>query len=97
MIKLFFSIVNPRKKENFKSLWEWSKSLTKNKHIELQLYKYSYYLLEFEVDLNWSGNDHAGPEIHIGIFRLHFRVKIYDSRHWDHHTNSWVKYGENNE
>lgn len=92
MISFNLHILNPRRKENFKSVWSFAKSITKNKHLELQLYRYSWYLLELKIDLSWSGSDHAGPEFHLGLFGFHFRTKLYDSRHWDYDKNSWIKY-----
>lgn len=92
MIKINFVITNPRRKENFKSLWDFTKSITNHKHLELQFYRYQWYLLELDVDLSWNGSDHAGPEFHLGLFSYHFRIKLYDSRHWDHHNNTWIKY-----
>lgn len=54
----------------------------KSKYWELQGSYCNYNLLELNLDLNWSGQDHAGPELELAIFGYSIRFKIYDSRHW---------------
>lgn len=94
MIKAALQIRNPFAKDN-SCKFDWNKtiSLTKNKTLEVQLWKSSCYnLFLFSVDLSWRGSDHAGPELNIEILGLDFTIKIYDNRHWDYENGTWQSY-----
>jgi hypothetical protein len=92
MIRLYFHIKNPWSKENFKNLFNWSKPVSKNKVIEIELTRYSYDLVSFSLNTNTSGEDHAGPEILISLLGYTASIKIYDTRHWDYENKKWTEY-----
>lgn len=100
MFKFLLSIGNPFKSKLtsddkqfiFKSVSHEEKipyTQYKNYCIECCYSNELYELLVFNIDLNWTGVDHAGPFIYIDIFGLIFHFKIYDSRHWNYETNDW--------
>lgn len=65
----------------------------------LHIYKYKYVEFEFVnipglfftvyVNTTYTGEDHAGPELFIGIFQHVIHIKMYDCRHWDYEKNIW--------
>lgn len=100
---IFFrtSITNPFWKDKyndfFKSYFTYSKSVSKNKVFELEISRHFYYILELVLVLRITGEDHAGPRLDINIFGYELSVKIYDTRHWDHEKNDWMKYDLQNQ
>ncbi len=90
MIKFNLAIRNPFRKEDFKNLWFKSGRLSRHKFWELHLTKYSFYLAEVSIDINFVGQDHAGPKIEIGLFGYNFSANIYDNRHWNYDDWRWV-------
>lgn len=94
MIQLWMSIENPFKYDNFKSYWDKTWVLTKNKAVEVEFSKYAYNVLEFGLDLRWRGSNHAGPGLEINLLGYTARVKFYDSRHWDDEKNDWEVYDD---
>ncbi len=47
-------------------------------------------LIKFKFSFT-SRQDHAGPEIELGLLGLNFHAMVYDKRHWDHDNNCWVE------
>jgi hypothetical protein len=92
MIKVNIHIENPLRKEKWKSLLERSYNVSKNKALEIQFFRYYYYLFIFELDLAWRGSDHAGPRFEFGFLGLNFMINLYDKRHWNHFENTWEIY-----
>ena len=92
MIRVDFYIENLWAKNKFDNLFNRSKKISTNKVIEFEICYYSKNLFEFKLDINWMGRDHAGPEIEIGVFGYSAHLHLYDSRHWNHITNSWEEY-----
>jgi len=93
MLNLYFSVRNPfHKKNDFKSLFEKGGKIYGNKNWEVQLVRCSYYLLELDLDLCFTGKSHAGPALQIGLLGFSASVKIYDGRHWDDLNNRWERY-----
>ena len=92
MIRFGFAVQNPFKYKEWRDVYQGSWSITKNKTLEIQVSRYAYNLLEFELDTRWSGNDHAGPKLEIGLFGFEFSVGIVDNRHWDYENNCWEKH-----
>ena len=89
MFNLSFSIRNPWSKR-WNCVKIWHGSITKNKHWELQIDKTSDIIA---VDVRYSiRQDHAGFFVTLGLFGYEAILNIYDSRHWDYDTNTWVKY-----
>jgi len=72
-------------------------------HPLLKSSHYSHKALELEVDLwdlqpwnyfqcnfVWSAKgDHAGLKLDLEIWRVQFRLSIYDGRHWNWDANRW--------
>jgi hypothetical protein len=38
--------------------------------------------------------DHAGARIMLGLLGYVVELHFYDTRHWDHNTNTWETYNE---
>lgn len=94
MIYFGFKISNPfftPTNEFFNKDYYWRDiKLSENKNFEIQISKFEpRQLLDFSVDLNWTGTDHAGPSLEIEVFGYMFNVKIYDSRHWNYDEHRW--------
>ena len=67
------------------------KKISKNKHLEIQWGRFdesntSLFAFEFRWDRKQS---HAGLEWHNEILRWHFRIAVYDIRHWDYDKGEW--------
>lgn len=63
-----------------------------NKFWELQIDADFNYFLNVEIDALYplSGRDHAGVYCNFTCFGLSCMFSIYDQRHWDDETNSWI-------
>ena len=92
MIEFRIAVKSPFRKENFKNIFSKTVQLSRNKFFEFEIIRYKRYLFEFNLDINWRGQDHAGPNLEIGIFGYSVCVRIYDSRHWNHIKNTWEVY-----
>jgi hypothetical protein len=89
---MFFNLKFKRGKykNDFRSLYLYVKTFTKHKVFEFQIMKYSYYWFGIELNLNFSGQDHAGPFLEICILGYILNIGIYDNRHWDEINNCWI-------
>ena len=92
MIHLNFAITNPYAKDDFKNLYCRTWQLAENKYVELQCFRESRRLLAVNINIIWRGYDHAGPEVELIILGYSMSLRIYDNRHWDYETNTWVRY-----
>lgn len=93
MLRFSFAIFNfLNTQAKFVSYVDKTFKVSKFKRIELQVWKFAYYILEFYINTNFSGSDHAGPEITIGVFGFCLHVSLLDVRHWDNVNNNWEKY-----
>lgn len=92
MLYFNFKITNPFRAEVSRSYFCIFKSLTKNKHIEVESTYHSQTLFQFEVDVSFIGKDHAGVSLDLTIFHRNLRVVFYDSRHWNYDTQTWEIY-----
>ena len=90
MLQTYSVIKNPFAKGVFRNLYNRYGKLTKNKSWELELLHDDSSLASFGVDLSWRWSHHAGPNIRVGLLGYEVFATIYDVRHWDHRTNSWV-------
>lgn len=97
MINFKFTIENPWGSSMFKSIRARHYKLFWHKVFEWQIYKYNTDIIGLTFNLTWRGQDHAGPEAELILFTYAFRVKIYDSRHWDYHNKRWEIYREQDE
>lgn len=91
MIRFGFGIAWPfRHKDRLKHFVLFEKQIAAHKSFELQFSQFNFdHLIEFDLDLNWRGHDHAGPRLELGLFGYFFTVKIYDNRHWNYDGNRW--------
>lgn len=94
MICINLSIKNPAGTDKFNSLWNKCRAVTRNKTAEIQLYRWSFNILELRLDTSWQGHDHAGPSFEVGIGGIYFTFSITDNRHWDTKSKSWETYSE---
>jgi hypothetical protein len=97
MIRLSWIIRNWRPQESSASSKDYyykQGSFSQRKHWEVQISKFACTrnLLELTLDLGWTGEDHAGPELIIEVFGHWFNMKMYDSRHWDYELGQWEEY-----
>jgi len=89
MIYSKFSITNPWSKDDFKNLWSWNGSVTKNKAWELEIISDRSDLLHLEFGLSFR-EDHAGLRLELGLLGFVVLFKFYDCRHWDYNNNKWA-------
>jgi len=94
MINFWVAIRNPFKCANFKMFWVRSGPVTQNKVWELQLSHYAYNCFEIKLDLNWQGQDHAGPWLTVNLLGYTIDARIHDVRHWDDDADNWKVYGK---
>lgn len=85
LIEFIFRIKNPwpsnRKQVDYVY---WDKRLSKNWAAELQISRWAMnYFVELWIDTAWTGEDHAGPRLHIELFGYMFAFKIYNINHWN--------------
>ncbi len=83
-------------------IWEWDSLWSKdfgiiaeNKSLEMQLMRDNI-LLKLEINIRFTGRDHAGPELSIGLLGFVFDIRVYDHRHWNHEKNEWETYEQTN-
>ena len=91
MIYFNFNIRNPYWWDRWQGLKSWSGGTPfKNKYWEVQTMK-SCELLRIEFD--WTiRQDHAGVRLELGLLGYQTDFSIYDNRHWDTKTDSWINY-----
>lgn len=71
------------------------RNLSENKSFEWQTDYFGWnQIFDLRLDLIPTGSDHASVGFSLTILGFMVDAKIYDSRHWDHETNSWEKYDE---
>lgn len=91
MIKFTFLVKNPWAKDVYLSVFNYDKKLSKNKSFEAEHFYCNYHLVYFSFDTSWRGEDHAGPELELGLFGYSAKYKIYDHRHWNYKIGDWYK------
>jgi hypothetical protein len=84
-----FRLDNPFAEEYFEILHYKFKPLTENKTFEFQFNIDSKVLLSFNLNIVFSGRDHAGPYLELGLLGHSISFSIHDNRHWDHSSNCW--------
>ncbi len=92
MIYINLSLINPWS-DRFEPVWSWDKKLTKNKAVEIEVYR-SNTVIEFEARLRHR-EDHAGLTIGLGLLSYTLRAQFYDTRHWNYEKKAWEVYEEN--
>ena len=91
MINFRLEIASPCTWDYFRSLGCLHGRISKTKAWELEHNYYSGMLLDAELKLTTKG-DHAGLQAMIGVLGYGIAFRIYDTRHWDYETNTWVNY-----
>ena len=93
MININFGISNPWYKEDFKTIFYRTGSITKNKQWEIQITRYSFNIFDFSFD--WTHRtDHAGVKLEFSLVGLSLHLQMYDRRHWDYENKTWEAYDE---
>ena len=94
-MKINFNVYNPWG-DTWTILWNKSKLLGKNKAVEFNGYRTNHIInIDFEfnpVGSHWPVGDHAGARIMLGLFGHDIELHFYDTRHWNHLTNTWESY-----
>lgn len=95
---VYFNLLlqNPFVKDEFKNIFSRSGKVSKNKSWELESYKHSPVLFEIYIDTRFTGNDHSGPSIALGLFSYVICARICDNRHWDYENNCWIEHEDRN-
>jgi hypothetical protein len=91
MINFRLEIASPCTWGYFRSLGCLHGRISKTKAWELEHNYYSGMLLDAELKLTTKG-DHAGLQVMLGVLGYGIAFRIYDTRHWDYETNTWVNY-----
>lgn len=90
MISFNLSLTNP-----FSNRWKtiyYIDTLFKNKKSsEIQIVKDNT-IIKFSLDYHIRC-DHAGIELHLGLFGYSIYISYNDTRHWNHEKNTWCVYG----
>lgn len=69
--------------------------LTENKAYNIQLDRFEAYdLVDFDLDINFHRQDHAGPSLNISLFGYTLFLQIYDKRHWNYDEDRWETVGD---
>lgn len=71
----------------------WSKSLywSRDRTWEMQIYKDPTTWLNFDIDIKFTGSDHAGPRFCLGILGRHFEMSWPHRLHWDYDNGHWQR------
>ena len=80
--------------DTFLNYYSRTKQLSEHKFIEFENIYSGQYWFHFSLDLNWRGEDHAGPELELGVWGHEIRLKLYDNRHWNYKESRWYVEGE---
>jgi len=89
MIHLNLTIQNPWS-NTFKTVFVKAGQLTKNKSWEIECYRCGV-LISFSFEMTFR-RDHGGLCIEMGFLGYTIGAQIYDNRHWNSGTNTWVKH-----
>ena len=60
------------------------------KFLEFEIQNGTRNLFELGITLEFSGSDHAGPEVTIGLLNRAVTFALRDCRHWDQEKNTWA-------
>lgn len=93
MINICLRISNPWYRGKFSNLWNKTWLVTKNKAFEIEVLKYGFDVIEFNLNLTHR-QDHAGFDLTFGLLGYTLHLNLYDTRHWDHENRCWEKYND---
>lgn len=79
------------RKDKWKNFLSFQKSLSKNKHLEIETFYSNYHFFNFEFDIQPYGKDHAGARLMINLLGWELEIHFYDNRHWDYQNWCWEK------
>jgi hypothetical protein len=96
MLYFHFKIQNlfVRSHEEWKSLYETERLITKNTILNVGVFRNVYSLFAIKVDTRIRGWDHAGPEFELTLFGYEFHLGFPDRRHWNYDKHRWYYPGE---
>ena len=86
MIHISFGLSNPWGRP-FENLWNRSGSITQYTAWEAELLQ-TRELIGFEFSLT-QRQSHAGLTVELALLGRSLSFMIYDTRHWNHKTNTW--------
>ena len=89
MVSFTLSIPMPWSSGEFRPLWSRAAAVTKLRAFEIEFYRDAVKLIQIRLRLDWTGRDHAGPEIELGLFGYVCAMRLYSTRHWDYSHNCW--------
>jgi hypothetical protein len=89
---MFFKLKFTRKnvETKFHHLYLFTKKLSLHKTFEFQIMHYFDSWFNIEINIQFSGSDHAGPSFEISFFGYILNLHIYDNRHWNQEKNTWI-------
>lgn len=77
-------------KNNFKNLFSSTGHLFGHKYWEFQILRDYTDLLGLEINTHYRGHDHAGFSITVTVLCHSVEFLVYDHRHWNFDTNTWL-------
>jgi hypothetical protein len=89
LVHLRFNLATPW--EAFKNLGCLHGRLGQHTAWELEHTYYAGSLVDLEFSIS-THTDHAGLDFGLGLLGYGIGFRIYDTRHWDSDTNTWVTY-----
>lgn len=60
------------------------------KFLEFEVQSGTQNLFELSLAIEFSGSDHAGPEITVGLLNRAVSISVRDCRHWDQEKDTWA-------
>ena len=87
MIHLSFGLSNPFSKRRFDLVYDKAVSLSKNKHIEFNVYR-DRCIVSGSIRFTTRA-DHAGLALDFSLFPWNVEFVFYDSRHWVEAAGTW--------
>ena len=91
MIRLNITLKRWRPLDTFTNFYSHTTQLSEHKSVEWEYIYSGQYLFELTLDLRWDGEDHAGPELELGVWGHEVRIKLYDHRHWNYENCRWYE------
>jgi hypothetical protein len=90
-MNLYIAIRNPWSHRPFRNLWCGIWTLGRHRSLEIQTYRYAWNLAEFDLELVWWGESHAGPKLEVNLLGWGIILSLPSNHHWDHEHHCWEK------